>query len=462
MHFGTNTTNRAEGSHSVLKHDLGKTCRHDFLGMWELIDPSINLQISEVRASFEQSLTRRQHRHNIPLFNELIGLVSHAALDEILKVIVFIDDMEIDESICGHHLQRICGHHLRRTHGLPCECELLTLQQERRGIPLCDIHDFWKKLSVNQNNSGNHVVDYKPALELFIKRFDSSNEDQQRHLVTKLLELAEPHTTALKPPVTEVQGKGRPKGSSNNKKPTKKDWSTKRNLSEHEHVIQNSEVIKSVTKSKVVSVITPSDYKDWIPEALLPYIIDVHDPKPDGNCGFRALCMALGKNERIWSWMRKELLAELQLYDEEYKKIFGDEDVQLLVNSLKHFKGSALRPKWMDMPSTGYLFASRFNVVLVQFSKPSCYTFLPLRTSVIPGEVRVMGLSYVNDNHFLNLDLQENCPIPEPVEFWKRFHHPVATSWRTLLEPRMKAFKSLRIQGITERETFEGAPLFVG
>ncbi|KAF5205849.1 Far1-related sequence, partial [Thalictrum thalictroides] len=56
LHFGCTTTNRVEGAHFQLKKDLGHTCQHDLLGMWSLIHPATNIQLREIRSSFERSL----------------------------------------------------------------------------------------------------------------------------------------------------------------------------------------------------------------------------------------------------------------------------------------------------------------------------------------------------------------------------------------------------------------------
>ncbi|KAC9910478.1 hypothetical protein E3N88_45091 [Mikania micrantha] len=44
---------------------------------------------------------------------------------------------------------------------------------------------------------------------------------------------------------------------------------------------------------------------------LQPYVINIQDVEPDGNCGFRSIAVGLGFDENHWAFIRQQLLQEL-------------------------------------------------------------------------------------------------------------------------------------------------------
>ncbi|KAI5332645.1 hypothetical protein L3X38_022774 [Prunus dulcis] len=83
MHFENTTSNRVETAHAKLKKQLGNSmCT--FGTSWDKIHPLIELQHTEIKASFEKSLSFVQHDCRKEDFNELIGFVSIFVLDNIM------------------------------------------------------------------------------------------------------------------------------------------------------------------------------------------------------------------------------------------------------------------------------------------------------------------------------------------------------------------------------------------
>ncbi|KAF9592111.1 hypothetical protein IFM89_011949 [Coptis chinensis] len=140
-------------------------------------------------------------------------------------------------------------------------------------------------------------------------------------------------------------------------------------------------------------------YLDYFPDILQPLILDIEDPKGDGNCGFRALAMALGYDEEGWVQVRVNLISELRASKEEYIRMFGHENVTRCEGSLLHFKGDAPEEKWMLLPEHGYLAASKYSVAIVYFSMAGCHTFLPLKSAFNENDYKVIGIGRV-PNHF--------------------------------------------------------------
>ncbi|KAF9590977.1 hypothetical protein IFM89_000522 [Coptis chinensis] len=162
-------------------------------------------------------------------------------------------------------------------------------------------------------------------------------------------------------------------------------------------------------------------------EVLKPLILSAHNVDSDGNCGFRAIALSMGMNiETGWMAVRQDWRAELAFYKEEHTKVFGsEENSNTLMDILNTFDSPCSREKWFLLPNIGFLITSRYQVVLVSISSVFCHTFVPLRTPP-PSKPKVIAIGHVNGNHFVSMKLQVGCSIPEPVLFWKKYHHPAA------------------------------------
>ncbi|KAJ1395894.1 Protein FAR1-RELATED SEQUENCE 11 [Sesbania bispinosa] len=114
MRLSTTTTNRVESSHSRLKNIL-QDSRGDLCNCWDGMNNMITLQHTEIKASFQRSITIVEHSFNNPLYNELRGLLPRNALALIDDEKQHINYVGIDSSACD------CT--LRNKYGLPCACQ---------------------------------------------------------------------------------------------------------------------------------------------------------------------------------------------------------------------------------------------------------------------------------------------------------------------------------------------------
>ncbi|KAL5724250.1 hypothetical protein ACHQM5_007533 [Ranunculus cassubicifolius] len=195
---------------------------------------------------------------------------------------------------------------------------------------------------------------------------------------------------------------------------------------------------------------TGSELREWFPEKLLPFITGYGNPSSDGNCGFRALCMALGRNEREWAWMRDSLVKEIESNRFFYNRLFPEEVTGELLERTRHSQDPAPPPNWMDMPSTGFVFAQAFNVVLVYYSEKNCCTFVPFLSPPHTDNVnvKVLGIGLVKNNHYINLDFGDGCPLPpfpHVPSNWRTICPVVTNCWEKLLEPRLIAFGTIKL-----------------
>ncbi|KAK1262170.1 hypothetical protein QJS04_geneDACA021835 [Acorus gramineus] len=139
LHLGNTSTNRVEGHHAKLKRQL-QTSIGNFVSSWQTIHNLLELQISDIRASFEESLTRIPHRYRGFLYRELVGVVSIYALQKIQTESYVADGIGPDSSLCNHVLYTTCG--------LPCAHMIEEYKREGCAIPVAAIHPFWRKLGM--------------------------------------------------------------------------------------------------------------------------------------------------------------------------------------------------------------------------------------------------------------------------------------------------------------------------
>ncbi|GFP97773.1 protein far-red impaired response 1 [Phtheirospermum japonicum] len=149
-----------------------------------------------------------------------------------------------------------------------------------------------------------------------------------------------------------------------------------------------------------------------VPYGLYSYIVRTKDVESDGHCGFRAIAGLLGYNEESWGRVRGELYNELLKNQELYSKVFKENGgVENTFTKLNYYKDVAPKKYWFSLPDMGHLVASCYNVALVCLDERMSQTYLPLRTT-ISYPPRMLCIGIVNKNHFIQVFLKEDCPLP--------------------------------------------------
>ena len=69
----------------------------------------VTSQERAINHSFEESLSVKKVHHDIPLFEDLLGKVSHAAIEKLIKEIKNIERLKERKMSCGHQLFTSCG-----------------------------------------------------------------------------------------------------------------------------------------------------------------------------------------------------------------------------------------------------------------------------------------------------------------------------------------------------------------
>ncbi|KAI5405484.1 hypothetical protein KIW84_052317 [Lathyrus oleraceus] len=103
--------------------------------------------------------------------------------------------------------------------------------------------------------------------------------------------------------------------------------------------------------------------------------------------------------------------------------------------------GSQPPEKWMSLPDMGYLIANRYNVVLVCLGNP-CITFFPMTSSHSPN-VSIYCIGFVNQNHWVQVNMKEGFPLPPVTLDWKKFRSHIATTWMLGFAGRMQHWQLL-------------------
>ncbi|KAK9943777.1 hypothetical protein M0R45_009374 [Rubus argutus] len=183
MHYGNVASNRAESAHYMLKRQLGLS-QGNFEGSFEKIHALLELQHTDIKASFEKCLTVVRHRSWPSEFEHLRGVVSTFALDKVLSQFNLATAIGVNDLHCG------CI--IRRTHGLPCAHEIAKYKGDCRPIPLESLDPHWRKLHMSPPSDPiNDTMDVNefPELEL-LQYFVKTSTDNRLMRRKRVRELA--------------------------------------------------------------------------------------------------------------------------------------------------------------------------------------------------------------------------------------------------------------------------------
>ncbi|KAI7894835.1 uncharacterized protein EV154DRAFT_477939 [Mucor mucedo] len=138
---------------------------------------------------------------------------------------------------------------------------------------------------------------------------------------------------------------------------------------------------------------------------MIEHIVNVIDVGKDGNCGFRVIAIALGRNEDDCYDIRRELLMHLENNDEEcmmfVKRVTLDID------------GPCLEDNWMKMSQSGMIISDLYERLVHFFSAKGCRSFIP----DCPQNKNKATSFVLLGGHYLSLNLKPDCPLPKIKKF---------------------------------------------
>ncbi|KAD6794570.1 hypothetical protein E3N88_05466 [Mikania micrantha] len=142
---------------------------------------------------------------------------------------------------------------------------------------------------------------------------------------------------------------------------------------------------------------------------LQPYVINIQDVEPDGNCGFRSIAVGLGFDENHWAFIRQQLLQELD---------FNADCTDM-----------CLTPTTQDLMTL-----PRHNAVSVVH----------------------LGI------HFINVTLQGYYPMPTVNPIWKRYRNDAASDWEFVYHDRLQEYQRFIDENNLSCSTNEEGDLWPG
>ncbi|CAI0419619.1 unnamed protein product, partial [Linum tenue] len=187
-----------------------------------------------------------------------------------------------------------------------------------------------------------------------------------------------------------------------------------------------------------------SDYEhmELLPVFIRPLVIAIHDPAPDGHCGFRALSFALYGTQEGFTGVRTRLAEEMREHDWRYAPIYGEG----INDAIRRIDITTTEPTtqhhWM-MGVDLFVFATLFNLAVVMYSHyfyptPQSYNCTILPVDNIYGEAHPRGVIVVHfvQNHWINLSFPaDKIPMPPPHGMWPDGHQASVDGWETYFAP---------------------------
>nr|GEZ43657.1 hypothetical protein [Tanacetum cinerariifolium] len=314
LNSGNRTTNRVESQHAKLKDYM--TCHNNTLDKFVFcIDKIVKSQLTAINESFGRSEISRYHKHNIPCFSLLRGVVLNEALDLMVKETERSNGLQLDSSTCGEF------------------------------IPLDSIDIFWRTLNLSPATSlQSDNIRCGTEINQFKEHFNKQSVAGKRSFLRKLVDIFNPSKTTMKPPAVKKNTRERPSLKKQKKyaPPKSKDPRTcsqsarifgidlntepKRHSSYTNYQTNydrdpipdlNEEPARHSSFVDLNEELT--NFFDYILEIFHPHIIDFYDMRGDGNCGFRSVALGLGLSEDQQPQVRSDLVWELTAHREQYK-----------------------------------------------------------------------------------------------------------------------------------------------
>jgi hypothetical protein len=187
-------------------------------------------------------------------------------------------------------------------------------------------------------------------------------------------------------------------------------------------------------------------YVSQIPKLLQPFIIDIFNPTPDGNCGYRCLAKALGYQEDGWFQVRIEMIEEATKNQRVYSRFQGGTKAMAsVINTLMvETKNTTITYKqWLSKLDHGQIAANTYKRPIVFLSRDDLCSFLP--SLVGPsGKPEPIYLLLVGGNHWVLANVQGKegiKPIPPPF-MANRMTSKIGKAWILHIEKGLALYSN--------------------
>ncbi|CAI0447735.1 unnamed protein product [Linum tenue] len=359
-----------------------------------------------------------------------------------------------------------CGCRLHETHGLPCKCKMDALSDAGMELHPHHLHRFWSSLVYESPPDGAKWEDHD-ATEREI--FAAMVEDVYRQgpaAVRKASQLLLPHirpqVAGLLEPRESEAPKGRPPKRSNTRDPS---WfehertrtAKRRKTNENTRKTHKTTPAGGVSKSQHMQVHNERNvcpYLRYIPLSVRPLLRGWFDPKPDGQCGFRAMSHVIYGDEEQYLQMRQNLVTEINDHRSIYEGVYLYRDGSL--EATRHrlgrrTAGSCTQEYWFEEVDL-LTFATLYNCAIVVYGLYNerttyGYTVLPLTAPEgVTQPSQVITLAFTGA-HWVRLyfgEVDGVTPIPHFSPQWSHFRDMLRIAdWDSLYEPGRQLYVDL-------------------
>ena len=163
----------------------------------------------------------------------------------------------------------------------------------------------------------------------------------------------------------------------------------------------------------------------------------------DGNCGFRAAAVSMGRPSVDWIDVKREMLQEFDsnpiFKDSKFMENVWGQTYKEARKHLNHLSGPAALPFWMHFPGDGYLLAETFKrpVVLLSATMPCLY--LPLNSLPPPKILPICLALLEQQRHIVAFSFKDSLwPSPKIDLCWKYYCNRDGKAWLPSIEKNLK------------------------
>jgi hypothetical protein len=205
-----------------------------------------------------------------------------------------------------------------------------------------------------------------------------------------------------------------------------------------------------------VDVIDVVRFEQYIPPMFHPYVLRITDVPPDGHCGYSAAAVGLGLEPHRQDYIRQQLLEELDGPNTEWWKYWIDSTAGNSFDQVRHriFWPNQVQgaddAHYMMFPYAGLLLAQRFKTIVIFLTTSGSQTFFPMLNGPptdADGNLyahRVLTLCIVRNNHFINVQLEGDYPMPVINTYCRLWRTQVAQEWEVLYADRINEYIRIR------------------
>ncbi|XP_074326621.1 uncharacterized protein LOC141664566 [Apium graveolens] len=241
-----------------------------------------------------------------------------------------------------------------------------------------------------------------------------------------------PETVIVEEPFSDRQSKGRPKSRS----------STKRDHSYFEYVDKKTSTSKSGKKFKGPA--TEESILSEIPKFVVPYIHEYVNVSADGNCGYRSVAHQIYGSEDQWRRVRTNLHDFIEMRLDYWMKVWHTnlDEARMTLRRVNHCESPCSYEYWMSLDEMGPVIVTIYNVILVALDpiQMGILTYLPLYVPEgISSPEKLICIAFLrSSNHFVSVQMINNCPVSKIYRFWFKFHEDSVHGWDVPLLTRIE------------------------